>query len=97
MDLHSDRKGLLWILDEESMFPGASDASFLERMNMYHSTPDDRGEPPLVKVMKEENQFIIQHCQRSLPVLYDANGWVRRAREHPSFKVVVQVLAQSKR
>ena len=34
---------------------------------------------------------------RTLPVLYDANGWVWRAREHPSFRVVVQVMAESKR
>ena len=29
-------KGLLWILDEEAMFPGASDKSFTDRVvNMY--------------------------------------------------------------
>ena len=55
------------------------------------------GESPLIKVLKEGNQFIVFHCQRSLPVLYDTNGWVRRAREHPSTRIVVQVVAESKR
>lgn len=55
------------------------------------------GESPLIKVLKEENQFIVFHSQRSLPVLYDTNGWVRRAREHPSTRIVVQVVAESKR
>ena len=55
------------------------------------------GESPLIKVLKEESQFIVFHCQRSLPVLYDTNGWVRRAREHPSTRIVVQVVAESKR
>lgn len=55
------------------------------------------GEPPLIKVMKDENQFQISHCQRSLSVLYDANGWVKRAREHPSFRIVAQVMADSKK
>ena len=33
----SDTKGLFWILDEESMFPGATDITFLERVLMHHS------------------------------------------------------------
>lgn len=96
MDLHNDRRGLLWILDEESVFPGATDASFLDRVHIYHGS-GERGETPIVKVMKEDNQFVIYHCQRTLPILYDANEWVRKAREHPSFRVVVNTLAASKR
>ena len=61
------------------------------------SPPPSPGEPPLIKVMKDENQFQIGHCQRSLSVLYDANGWVKRAREHPSFRIVAQVMADSKK
>ena len=96
MDLHNDRRGLLWILDEESVFPGATDTGFLERVQMYHGAVE-RGETPIIKVIKEDNQFVISHCQRTLPILYDANEWVRRAREHPSYRVVVNTLAASKR
>ena len=46
---------------------------------------------------KDTNQFVIAHCQRSMPVLYNVSGWLRRAREHPSYRVVEQVLSESKR
>jgi len=36
-DAATDTKGLYWILDEESMFPGATDITFLERVLMHHS------------------------------------------------------------
>ena len=48
-------------------------------------------------VKKDSNQFVIAHCQRSMPVLYNVSGWLRRAREHPSYRVVAQVLSESKR
>lgn len=34
---NSDQKGLLWMLDEEAMFPGASDDSFMERLYIHFS------------------------------------------------------------
>ena len=46
---------------------------------------------------KDTNQFVIAHCQRTMPVLYNVSGWLRRAREHPSYRVVAQVLSESKR
>ena len=54
-------------------------------------------EEPLVIVKKETNQFVVAHCQRSMRVLYNVSGWLRRAREHPSYRVVAQVLSESKR
>ena len=48
-------------------------------------------------VKKDTNQFVIAHCQRSMPVLYNVSGWLHRAREHPSYRVVAQVLSESKR
>ncbi len=45
----------------------------------------------------EKGHFTILHCQRSLPVNYDIAGWRQRAREHPSTRVVGQVLAESKK
>lgn len=36
LDLRSEQKGLLWILDEESIFPGANDSSFLARLYVHH-------------------------------------------------------------
>lgn len=36
----ADRRGLLWLLDEEAIFPGASDQSFLQRLFAHYG---DRG------------------------------------------------------
>lgn len=36
----SERRGLLWLLDEEAIFPGASDQSFLHRLYAHYG---DRG------------------------------------------------------
>jgi hypothetical protein len=37
-DLSSaDRRGLLWLLDEEAIFPGATDESFVERLLLQYS------------------------------------------------------------
>lgn len=44
VDLHTDRRGVLWILDEESVFPGASESSFLDRVHMYHGETDEKGQ-----------------------------------------------------
>ena len=35
-----DRPGILWILDEESTFPGSNDVTFLERIQLVHGDPD---------------------------------------------------------
>jgi len=37
-DLSSaDRRGLLWLLDEEAIFPGATDESFVERLLLQYN------------------------------------------------------------
>ena len=46
---------------------------------------------------KENIQFTIRHCHKSLPIAYDVSGWVRQARDHPAYRVVPQVLSESKR
>ena len=35
-----DRPGILWILEEESTFPGSNDVTFLERIQTVHGEPD---------------------------------------------------------
>ena len=62
-------------------------------LHHHHTSTGD----PLVKLMPGTSQFILFHCQRTLGVKYDSANWVKRAREHPSSRVVVQVLAESKR
>ena len=44
----------------------------------------------------DKGQFTIVHCQRSQPVTYDIAGWRLRVREHPSTRIVSQILPESK-
>ena len=41
LDLKNEQKGLLWILDEESIFPGANDSSFLARLYVHHCSESE--------------------------------------------------------
>lgn len=38
MDLRNEKKGLLWLLDEESIFPGSTEETFLNRLLERQST-----------------------------------------------------------
>eukprot|EP00090_Calanus_glacialis_P009359 TRINITY_DN17730_c0_g1_i1.p1 TRINITY_DN17730_c0_g1~~TRINITY_DN17730_c0_g1_i1.p1 ORF type:complete len:2011 (+),score=520.24 TRINITY_DN17730_c0_g1_i1:123-6155(+) len=88
----TDKRGLLWLLDEEAIFPGASDESFVERLMLQYS---DRNSEDLIKKGPTENNFILQHFQGTNPVLYNAQGWLKSSRESPYSKTAVQLLHDS--
>lgn len=92
-DLHEgDRRGLLWLLDEEGLYPGSSDESFLERLfTHYH----ERDHQLLLRKAPGNNQFILQHLQGTNPVLYSAKGWLKNSRENPVSRSAVTVLQES--
>lgn len=39
----NDKKGLLWLLEEESTYPTATDITFLEKINLVHGEQDEYG------------------------------------------------------
>lgn len=92
-DLHeSDRRGLLWLLDEEAIYPGSTDDSFLERLLTHYG---DRDNQLLLRKAPGNNQFILQHLQGTNPVLYTANGWLKSSRENPIARAAVTILQES--
>merc|ERR1719370_2280662 len=88
----TDKRGLLWLLDEEAIFPGSSDESFVERLMLQYS---DRNSEDPIKKGPTENNFILQHFQGTNPVLYNAQGWLKSSRESPYSKSAVQLLHDS--
>lgn len=42
-----------------------------------------------------KDTFYINHCQSNLPVLYNARGWLKVAREHATVKQAHPILAES--
>nr|XP_026488065.1 unconventional myosin-XVIIIa [Vanessa tameamea] len=88
-----DRRGLLWLLDEESMYPGSSDDTFLERVMAHYGAPHQTHY--LIKKAPHNRQFILQHLQGTNPVLYDVTGWVKASRENPVIKKAHTLLQES--
>ncbi|XP_037947751.1 unconventional myosin-XVIIIa isoform X2 [Teleopsis dalmanni] len=89
-----DRRGLLWLLDEESMYPNSNDDTFLERLFSHYG---DREHQCILRKCTGPKQFVLQHLQGTNPVLYTVNGWVRNSREHPSIRNAVSLLQDSSR
>lgn len=89
-----DRRGLLWLLDEESMYPNSNDDTFLERLFSHYG---DREHQVLLRKCGGPRQFVLQHMQGTNPVLYTADGWVRRSREHPGIRNAASLLQDSSR
>ena len=88
----TDKRGLLWLLDEEAIFPGSTDESFVERLLLQYS---DRNSEDLIKKGPTESHFILQHFQGTNPVLYNSAGWLKSSRESPNAKTSVQLLHES--
>lgn len=88
----ADRRGLLWLLDEESIYPNANDDSFLERLFTHYG---DRESQSLLRKAPGSRQFVLQHLQGTNPVLYSASGWLKNSREHPAVKNAISLLQDS--
>lgn len=88
----ADRRGLLWLLDEESIYPNSNDDTFLERLFTHYN---DRESQQLLRKAPGSRQFILQHLQGTNPVLYSASGWLKASREHPAVRNAVSLLQDS--
>lgn len=89
-----DRRGLLWLLDEESIYPSSNDDSFLERLLSHYG---DREHQYLLRRAPGSRQFVLQHMQGTNPVLYSVDGWLKNSREHPATKTATSLLQDSNR
>ncbi|XP_076647208.1 unconventional myosin-XVIIIa isoform X1 [Halictus rubicundus] len=89
-----ERKGLLWLLDEEAVCPGGSDETFLDRLFSHYG---DRDHQVLLRKAPGSNQFILQHLLGTNSVLYTATGWLKATRENPATKSAITILQESTR
>ncbi|XP_017847172.1 unconventional myosin-XVIIIa isoform X2 [Drosophila busckii] len=89
-----DRRGLLWLLDEEAIYPNSNDDTFLERLFSHYG---DREHHSLLRKCAGQRQFVLHHLQGTNPVLYAVDGWVRHSREHPGIRNAVSLLQDSSR
>ncbi|XP_020818590.1 unconventional myosin-XVIIIa isoform X1 [Drosophila serrata] len=89
-----DRRGMLWLLDEEAIYPHSNDDTFLERLFSHYG---DREHHTLLRKCAGPRQFVLHHLQGTNPVLYAVDGWVRNSREHPGIRNAVSLLQDSSR
>uniref|UniRef100_A0A915BBY9 Uncharacterized protein n=1 Tax=Parascaris univalens TaxID=6257 RepID=A0A915BBY9_PARUN len=91
IDLRSEeRRGLLHILDEEALFPGATDDSFFERIFVH------LGESRLIRRGSRPREFVLGHCLGGSPAAYSVNGWVKAAQPNVSEGSVLTLLRSSR-
>ncbi|NXM36312.1 MY18B protein, partial [Oxyruncus cristatus] len=92
----ADRRGLLWILDEEVLIPGSGDSAAFSRLCSYFATkgPDQEGDGHLRRC-EQALHFEISHQLGTDPVRYDLTGWVSKAKFNLSAQNAIQVLQHS--
>jgi myosin-18 len=93
----TERRGLLWLLDEECVFPGATDESFVERLFVHYSTEASDQSQQLLCKSAGARQFVLRHQLGTAPVLYDTSDWLRQAQQSPVGRHVLPLLQQSDR
>ncbi|NWR78701.1 MY18B protein, partial [Centropus unirufus] len=93
----ADRKGLLWILDEEVLIPGSGDGAAFDRLCSYFATKgsDQEGDSHMRRC-EQALHFEISHQLGTDPVRYDLTGWVSKAKLNLSAQNAIQVLQRSK-
>lgn len=87
-----DRRGLLWLLDEESMYPASNEDTFLERLFSHYG---DREHQYLLRRGPIGRQFVLHHLQGTNPVLYSVDNWLKYSREHPATRLTTSLLLDS--
>uniref|UniRef100_A0A8C8BMG9 Myosin XVIIIB n=1 Tax=Otus sunia TaxID=257818 RepID=A0A8C8BMG9_9STRI len=94
----TDRRGLLWILDEEVLIPGAGDSTAFDRLCSYFATkgPEQEGKSGSAQLCEQALHFEISHQLGTDPVRYDLTGWVSKAKLNLSAQNAIQVLQRSK-
>ncbi|EJW86928.1 hypothetical protein WUBG_02162 [Wuchereria bancrofti] len=85
----TEKRGLMCILDEEALFPGATDDSFLERIfvHLADSHLIRRGTNPLT--------FALRHGLDSSSVTYSVQGWIKAAQSDYTDSSLTSLLCTS--
>ncbi|XP_056374046.1 unconventional myosin-XVIIIb [Hyla sarda] len=92
-----EKKGLLWILDEEVLIQGSTDDNVVNRLSSYYEIKgEDRQDYSPLRKCEQPLQFEILHQLGKDPVRYEASNWINKAKLNLSAENAVQVLQQSK-
>lgn len=90
----NDRKGILWLLDEEALFPNSSAETFTGKV----LTQFGIGKEPYVLPSDTRSAFKIRHQAGQFEAEYDTLNWLRQSRDPASqFIGLPDLLLESKK
>uniref|UniRef100_A0A8C4R2D0 Uncharacterized protein n=1 Tax=Eptatretus burgeri TaxID=7764 RepID=A0A8C4R2D0_EPTBU len=90
-------KGLLWLMEEESLVAGGNEDVLLERFfSLFGQCDDRKGLSPLRR-SEHAQHFVIRHAWGSRRIEYDAHGWLARSRLLPSSLTALPLLQDSQK
>ncbi|KAM6464667.1 unconventional myosin-XVIIIa isoform 4-T6 [Liasis olivaceus] len=93
-----EARGLLWLLEEESLQPGGNEESLLERLFTYYGPQDGdkKGSNPLLRSNKPRH-FFLGHSYGTNWVEYDTTGWLSYVRQNPASQNASVLLQESQK
>ncbi|XP_061904051.1 unconventional myosin-XVIIIa-like isoform X1 [Entelurus aequoreus] len=93
-----EARGLLWLMEEEVLQPGASEETLLGRLFSYYGPAEGetKGHTFLLKSEKD-NHFLLGHSHGTDWVEYDARGWLNYAKQHPALTNAAGLLQDSQK
>ncbi|XP_075847664.1 unconventional myosin-XVIIIa isoform X21 [Microtus pennsylvanicus] len=96
---HADEaRGLLWLLEEEALVPGATEDALLDRLFSYYGPQegDKKGQSPLLRSSKPRH-FLLGHSHGTNWVEYNATGWLNYTKQNPATQNASRLLQDSQK
>lgn len=96
---HADEaRGLLWLLEEEALVPGATEDSLLDRLFSYYGPQegDKKGQSPLLRSSKPRH-FLLGHSHGTNWVEYNVAGWLNYTKQNPATQNAARLLQDSQK
>nr|KAF6457703.1 myosin XVIIIA [Rousettus aegyptiacus] len=93
-----EARGLLWLLEEEALVPGATEDALLERLFSYYGPQegDKKGQSPLLRSSKPRH-FLLGHSHGTNWVEYNAAGWLSYTKQNPATQNAPRLLQDSQK
>ncbi|EHH24653.1 hypothetical protein EGK_08348 [Macaca mulatta] len=93
-----EARGLLWLLEEEALVPGASEDTLLERLFSYYGPQegDKKGQSPLLRSSKPHH-FLLGHSHGTNWVEYNVTGWLNYTKQNPATQNAPRLLQDSQK
>ncbi|XP_031210359.1 unconventional myosin-XVIIIa isoform X6 [Mastomys coucha] len=96
---HADEaRGLLWLLEEEALAPGATEDALLDRLFSYYGPQegDKKGQSPLLRSSKPRH-FLLGHSHGTNWVEYNVAGWLNYTKQNPATQNAPRLLQDSQK